>query len=184
MLFWLFVGCSPIEGETAEQTIPDPMFVDIASDGVSVTALEPSRYLGLWYEIATTPGPQQTNCSGTTAEYSLIDDNTVGVYNRCYLGGLNGNVNEINGTATFQDDSFARLLVDFNFGFEAPYNVVALDGASGAEPYRFAAVSSYNALWILSRTPELDEEVYQELLSDLTSREYPVENLEETEHSY
>ena len=92
-------------------------FVDYSADGMSVRSLEPTRYLGVWYEIATTPSFQEANCTGTTAEYGFIDDETISVYNRCYIGALDGRLNEIEGTASFADDSFARLFVDFGFGF-------------------------------------------------------------------
>ena len=175
MLLWLALACTEKdETDTAEVLEEGTMFLPIAEDGISVEELEPTRYLGLWYEISTTPGQQQANCAGTTAEYTLQDEETIGVLNRCYLGSLDGNLNQISGIATVQDDSYARLLVDFNFGFVAPYNVVALDGAAGDEPYRYAAVASFNALWILSRTPQMDTELYETILTDLEDRGYPV----------
>ena len=58
-------------------------------------------------------------------------------------------------------EAHSKLLVDFGFGFEAPYNVVELDGQSGDEPYEFAAVASIGALWILSRTPTIDAELLE-----------------------
>ena len=73
------------------------------------------------------------------------------------------------------------MLVDFDLGFVAPYNIVALDGSTGDEPYQFAAVSSYSALWILSRTPEIDEDLYDLLIDDLDSRSYAVDSLVDTE---
>ena len=182
MLLWLVLACTEEEGkDTAELTEEGTMFLPIAEDGISVEQLEPTRYLGVWYEIATTPGQQQANCAGTTAEYTLEDPETIGVLNRCYLGSLDGSLNQIRGIATVQDDSYARLLVDFNFGFVAPYNVVVLDGAVGDEEYRYAAVASFNALWVLSRTPQMDTELYEAILTDLDERGYPVENLTMTE---
>ena len=56
-------------------------------------------------------------CSGTTAEYSLVDDSTIGVTNRCRIGGLDGGLSRIDGTARVLDDTYARLLVDLGFGF-------------------------------------------------------------------
>ena len=181
MLLLLSFACVQEVEETAEVIEEGALFQPIASDGLSVESVEPARYLGLWYEIATTPGMQQSNCAGTTAEYGLADENTISVLNRCYLGSLDGNLNEIEGIATIQDDSYARLLVDFDLGFVAPYNIVALDGSDSDEPYEFAAVSSYSALWILSRSPDIDEEVYELLLEDLTDRDYAVEDLVTTD---
>ena len=157
-------------------------FVDLAEDGYSVAAVEPERYLGVWYEIATTPSSQQRNCAGTTAEYSLRDDGDINVLNRCYVGDLDGRLSEIEGTASFQDNTYARLLVDFGFGFEAPYFVAELDGSAGNEPYEFALVSTPgSALWVLSRTPQLDTEIYEALIARAEANDLPVDELIETE---
>ena len=159
----------------------DGMFVEDAADGLSVASVNPERYLGVWYEIASTPSPQQALCAGTTAEYSLREDGDVRVVNRCYLGSLEGDLNVIEGSASFVDDTYARLLVDFNLGFEAPYNIVELDGQDGDEPYQFAVVSSPGfALWVLSRTPTMDAELYDTLLLRAADRGLPADTLIET----
>lgn len=157
-------------------------FVSSAEDGESVERLDPARYLGLWYEIATTPSQQQSFCSGTTAEYSLIDDSTIGVTNRCRIGGLDGNQNRIDGTARALDDTYARLLVDLGFGFEAPYTVIDLVDSSGDEPYRHAVVSGGGVqFWILSRTPQISTELYDLLLDRMDDRGIDSDRLIPTE---
>lgn len=158
-----------------------PSFVPLADDGLSVSAVEPERYLGLWYEIATTPSGPQQSCTGTTAEYSLLDSGDIRVLNRCYLDSLDGALSEIEGSASFVDDSYARLLVDFGFGFTAPYNIVELDGSDGEEPYEFAVVSSSGVLmWVLSRTPEMDPDLYALLLERADDQDLPIDRLVET----
>ncbi|HCH64604.1 MAG TPA: lipocalin, partial [Deltaproteobacteria bacterium] len=100
------------------------------------------------------------------------------VINRCYLDSLDGDFNEIEGSASFVDDTYARLLVDFGFGFEAPYNLVELDGRDGDAEYEFAVVSSPGfALWVLSRTPEMDPELYDLLVDRATDRGLPSDTL-------
>lgn len=159
-----------------------PSFVEQSQDGASVQAVEPERYLGLWYEIATTPSFQQTRCTGTTAEYSLREDGLIGVLNRCYLDSLDGSLSQISGTATPIDDTFARLLVDLGFGFDAPYYVVDLDGSKGEEPYEFAVVSSGGqAMWILHRSPQMDPDLYDLLIERALERGLPVDDLMRTE---
>ncbi len=171
-------GCAPTTAEdsgfTEAAPAPQATFAPYAEDGRTVERLVPSRYLGLWYEIATTGSFQQETCVGTTATYSPIDEDTVEVYNRCIRGDFDGQPSEITGTATATDASFTRLLVDFGFGFEAPYDVVELDGAEGDAPYGFAGVSSFEGaqLWILSRTPTLDEGVYAAIVARFEDRDY------------
>lgn len=183
MFGFILLACSsePIKDTATIDT--QPTFADLATGGsTTVQSVEPTRYLGLWYEIASTPIAQQASCTGTTAEYTIKDDTSINVYNRCYLGSLDGEENTILGSARFIDDSYAKLLVDFGFGFEAPYNIVELDGQQVDEPYEFAAVASIGALWILSRTPEIEDELLSELLTRLESRDFPVEDLQYTEH--
>jgi len=158
-------------------------FVEDAADGVSVVAVEPDRYLGVWYEIASSPSPQQAACTATQAEYSLLDNGDIKVVNQCNLGSLDGDLNIIVGSASFVDDSYARLLVDFNLGFTAPYNVVELDGSTGDEPYEFAVVSSPGFfLWVLSRTPQMDPELYDIIVERAVERGLPGDTLIETIH--
>lgn len=173
---------SGLAADSAAAAAPaGPTFLPAAEDGQSVAALDPERYLGVWYEIATTPGFVQQSCTGTTAEYGVVDDDTISVYNRCTLGSLDGPVNEIEGTADFTDDTYARLAVDFGFGFPAPYYVVELDGSEGDAPYSFAAVNSGGfQVWILGRTPTMDRELYRELVDRLDARGLPAERLVRT----
>ena len=187
--FWLagafLVACAgetpDMPGETADtSTSPTTAFAPYAEDGESVASLIPDRYLGTWYEIATTPSFQQQSCTGTTADYSLRDDGTVRVLNRCTVS---GSLNEIEGSARFLDDTYARLEVDFGLGFSAPYYVVELDGGDGGEPYEFAAVSSAGlALWVLARRPTIDETLYETLLERLSDAGLPSDTLVPTPH--
>ena len=157
--------------EAQEAVDSEPRFVPHAADGISVEQVDPARYLGLWYEIATTPSQQQSACAGTMAEYSLVDEETIGVTNRCYIGSLEGRLNEIDATARALDDSYARLMVDFGFGFEAPYTVIELYEPPGDEPYTYAAVTTSEvSYWILSRTPQMPQEMYDTLLEKIEER--------------
>ena len=168
----VLLACSGDSSEDTAQIVDaEPRFVPHAADGVSVERVEPARYLGLWYEIATTPSQQQSACAGTMAEYSLVDEDTIGVTNRCYVGSLEGRLNEIDATARALDDSYARLMVDFGFGFEAPYTVIELYEPPGDEPYTYAAVTTSEVqYWILSRTPQMPQEMYDTLLEKIDER--------------
>ena len=167
----------------------EPSFLPYAEDGESVEEVDAPRYLGLWYEIATTPSQQQSFCSGTTAKYSLADDGVnIDVVNRCYVGGLDGDRNRATAIARPLDETYARLMVDFGYGFEAPYTVIEVYDDPSEDAYSYAAVTSNNSsYWILSRTPQMPSELYEEILlridenggdsSRLIETEQPVEEL-------
>ena len=42
-----------------------------------VNAVDLNRYLGKWYEIASYPAWFQKECTGSTAEYSLLPDGKI-----------------------------------------------------------------------------------------------------------
>jgi apolipoprotein D and lipocalin family protein len=176
LLLYTLLACAPQSPQPDETQATghhnhSPRFVPYSPDGGSVERVEPSRYLGLWYEIATTPSQQQAACSGTMAEYSLREEDTIGVINRCYSGGLDGRLNEIEATARPIDETFARLMVDFGFGFEAPYTVIELVEPPGDEPYTHAAVTTSNVqYWILSRTPQMPDDLYETILDRIAEQ--------------
>ncbi len=135
-----------------------------------VPEVEVERYMGLWYEIARYPNSFEQGCVGSTAEYTLMDDGRVRVFNRCFEGSLNGPANTIEGTARVADtQTNAKLKVQFFWPFEADYWIIALD-----EDYQWAVVGepSRSFLWILSRTPQLDDAIYDQILADLPAQGY------------
>ena len=130
------------------------------------------RYAGLWYEIAKIPNKFEKQCAyGTTATYTLRDDGKITVTNRCFEE--DGKVDEIAGVARVEDRaSNARLGVSFFslLGWRpvwAPYWILGL----GAD-YEYAVVGSPSRtfLWILSRTPEMDESTYEAILQRLPEK--------------
>ncbi len=153
-------GLAPVGGTAPLATVEN---VDIA------------KYMGKWYEIAKYPVPFENGCYGVTAEYSLKDDGTVRVFNTCRTA--DGAIaNTIEGFAAVADPaSKAKLTVYFFYPFGAPYWILELD-----ENYQYAVVGdpSRSTLWILSRTPTLDEATYQGILARLSEKGYDPARLE------
>ena len=170
---------SPVEVET-----PDgPVFMPLAEGQDVVEFVEVDRYMGLWYEIATTPSFQQASCLGTTAEYTFNEEQGwVDVSNLCYVGNFDGTPQGVQGRAELVDlDTQAKLNVIF-FGQAAPYWVVALDGNDSDAPYAWAVVSvpGKQTLWILSRTPQMADSDRAAIEAHLALRGYPVDKLLDT----
>ncbi len=144
----------------------------------TVESVDLQRYAGKWYEIASYPAPFQRDCTGTTAEYTLRDDGTVQVFNRCLKGDLTGPEDTIIGTARVVDaETNAKLAVNFGFFFEGPYWILMLD-----PDYQYAVVGepTRSFLWILSRTPQMDGAVYEQILADLPALGYDPSRLNRT----
>ncbi len=137
-----------------------------------VENFEVNRYLGLWYEIGSIPQSFQRGCTGTTAEYSLINARTVRVVNRCFQDSLDGELREAHGKAKIPDPSVpSKLNVSFFWPFSGAYWVIEL-----GENYEYSVVGhpSRDYLWVLSRTPQMDEGLYQEILERQAAKGYDI----------
>ena len=130
------------------------------------------RYMGLWYQISANEVSFNEGLVGVTAEYTLLEDGSVEVYNRGYQDTLDGEVSDITGLATvYNTETNAELIVEFP---EAPsfaypnYLIVVLDEID----YQYAVVTDPfdYTLFVLSRTPSMDDNTYAMILGDLESR--------------
>lgn len=122
-----------------------------------VIGFELDRYLGTWYEIARLDHSFERGLNNITAEYSLRSDGGVKVINRGYSR-KTGEWEEAEGRAYFVDGpDTGYLKVSFFGPFYGSYVIFGLDH----ENYRYSFVTGPNRdyLWLLSRTPEIDEEV-------------------------
>ena len=144
-------------------------------DKTVVKELDIERYLGKWYEIARYDHRFERGLVGVTASYSFRDDGKIKVVNTGYKETLNGQKSEAIGKAKIPDPNVpSKLKVSFFWLFYGDYFVFELD-----ENYQWAVIGSStdNYLWILSRTPQMDETVYYELLNKLTTRGYNIDKL-------
>jgi len=173
---FLFTACCSILLTAGACT---PM-TDATSRLQTVDNVDIERYAGLWYEIARYPNGFQTQCAGgTTAEYIIRDNGDVTVINRCNVGSLDGEVDTQEGFAQVVDeDTNAKLVVYFFFPFGGDYWIIDLD----EENYEWAVVGepSRSFLWILSRSPELDDDVMNGILERLPDQGYDPDRLQMT----
>lgn len=139
-----------------------------------IEGFDSQRYLGTWYEIARLNHPFERGLEQVTANYSPREDGGIKVINRGY-NTQKQRWQESTGKAYFTGEpQRAALKVSFFGPFYGGYNVIALDQA-----YRYALVCGPNRhyLWILSRTPQLDEGIKQTLVNQARKAGFPVESL-------
>jgi apolipoprotein D and lipocalin family protein len=144
----------------------------------TVSKVDLNRYVGTWYEIASYPQSFQKGCTGTTATYTLRDDGQIDVLNECRKGSLDGKEDSARGRARVVDrDTNAKLEVSFFRPFWGDYWIIDL-----GPNYEYAVIGhpSRDYLWILSRTPTLDETTYEGISSRLEEKGYPLGRLEKT----
>ncbi|MDP1767283.1 MAG: lipocalin family protein [Nitrospirota bacterium] len=147
----------------------------------TVAAVDLSRYAGTWYEIARLPMWFQRHCVDSKAVYFIRPDGAVGVHNECVTD--TGGFEQAEGVARVVDPKTnARLTVVFDNWFarlfgssrDGNYWILDLD-----VEYRTAIVGTPDRryLWILSRTPQLDEPTYRGLVERARQLGYPVSDL-------
>lgn len=160
-LTFLFITCKaqPMPDQTIHQSFD----------------FELEEYLGTWYEIARYDHPFERGLQGVTATYSIRKDGKIKVLNQGYKGGLNGKHKSAEGKAKLASDETPRnLKVSFFLFFYGDYNILELD-----EDYQYALIGtgSDDYLWILSRTPQMDKDTYNELIEIAEKRGYDTSKL-------
>ena len=148
----------------------------------SVENFELDRYLGLWFNISNYDVSFQRGCQNTTAEYNLMSNGRVEVINSCRKGGPGSDFEIAEGVARIRNpERPSELQVRFSRlqRWMDNYWVILLD-----EDYQWAVVGepSGRFLWVISRTPELDEELYADILEEIEALGYPTQTLEKTIH--
>jgi apolipoprotein D and lipocalin family protein len=144
----------------------------------TVSHVDLNRYMGKWYEIASFPQWFQKNCVASSANYSLRSDGKVDVLNQCRDKKLDGKLREAKGKAKVADrETNAKLKVSFFWPFSGDYWIIDL-GAN----YEYAVVGhpKRKYLWILSRTPHMEQSVYDKILDRLRQQHYDVTRLRKT----
>lgn len=167
------------DSATATQTNPsaEPKAVDV---------IDVQKYAGTWYEVARLPMYFQRNCaSDVQAKYSLNADKTIKVRNQCL--NKEGKLDVSEGVAYPQNDGNSQLKVSFlpkglrwvPFS-KGDYWVLRVD-----EDYQVALVGgpSHRYLWLLSRTPDVDEAVIEDYLNTAIAQGYDLSKLIRTKHS-
>jgi apolipoprotein D and lipocalin family protein len=110
----------------------------------------------------------------------LNANNSIKAVNRGY-NYVTNEWKEATGKAKFVGkNDVAMLKVSFFGPFYAGYNVIAID-----KDYQYALVSgsSQKYLWILSRTPQLPDEIKEQYLQLAHKKGYKVENFIWVEHN-
>lgn len=144
----------------------------------AVEKVDLAKYAGKWYEIASFPQRFQKGCHCTTAEYTPTDKGYIIVENKCKKGSINGRETNIKGKAFIVPNTGnAQLMIQFFWPFKGKYWIIDL-----AADYSYAVVSHPNKeyLWILSRTPQMNDDIYAGILARLKEKGFDLAALQRT----
>jgi apolipoprotein D and lipocalin family protein len=146
---------------------------------ISSQAIDPARYAGLWYEIARFPVAFQRGCRETTAQYGVVDADTLSVVNTCRKGGPQGELDQVVGVGEITGPGQLKVSFDSVPFIAAHYWVLWVDDA-----YQTAVVGvpSGRAGWVLSRVSDPSIARQQQALQVLRANGYDTSKLIFTEH--
>ncbi len=150
-------------------------------DGLKpVELFQVERYLGTWYEIARLDHSFERGLSRVTAEYRMRDDGGIRVLNRGYSA-AEDKWKEAEGRAYFvKSPEQGFLKVSFFGPFYGSYVVLELD----RQNYSYALVCGPDRsyLWILARSPNLDEKIKKSLIDKAAALGFDTSKLIEVRH--
>jgi apolipoprotein D and lipocalin family protein len=147
----------------------------------TVEAVDLSRYVGTWFEIARFPNRFQRRCVGDVrASYVRRSDGRIDVINRCRAA--DGTVTEARGIARVVDERtsaklkvrFAPAVLSFLPMVWGDYWILGL-----AADYSWAVVGSPDRtyLWVLARTAQLPPEQFAAALATARANGFDVDRL-------
>lgn len=159
ILLSLFILSTTVFAQKKSNKLPPPQTVPV---------VDLKQYTGKWYEIARYPNKFQKKCvANTTATYTLKPDGNIEVFNQCLvkngtLDGAKGEAKIVEGSSNSKFDvRFAPKAMSFLSAVWGDYWILDLD-----KDYKYAAIGDPKReyLWILSRTPEMKDATYQNIL--------------------
>lgn len=128
------------------------------------------KFSGKWFEVARLDTDFQPNMTNVIAEYILNNNGTITVINS---GFIDDQLKQIIGNAitTEKDD---LLKVSFYPGVYSDYKILAID-----KNYQYALIAGEDKkfLWILSRTPYINKDVYSKFIDIANKNEFDTTKL-------
>lgn len=139
------------------------------------------KYVGKWYAISAMPQFFTRNCKAQTADYGIINPQTISVLNTCLKEKgqttIKGQAVVVNAQTNAElevtfDNFFTRL-----FRVKGDYTIIKLD-----KDYKFVLIGSKDrkSLWILAREKTMPEEVYELYVEEAKASDFPVEKLKKS----
>ncbi len=173
------VGAVPVTGAS------EAYMIDANGPVTTVASVDLDRYAGDWFEIARFENRFQKKCAGDVkASYARRADGRIDVTNSCRTA--DGGTTVAKGVARVEDAAmrsklkvrFAPGLLSFLPFVWGDYWIIGLDGQ-----YRWAVVGSPDRryLWILSRSPQMDQSLLDEALEQARANGFDVSKLRRTQ---
>ena len=142
----------------------------------TVEKVDLERFMGDWYVIANIPTFLEKGAHNAVETYALNDDGTIDTTFVFRDGGFDGKQKQYNPKGFVRDDGSNALWgMRFIWPIKADYRIVYLD-----EDYQQTIIGRQKRdfLWIMARTPTIDESDYERLVKFAASIGYDVGKIE------
>ena len=146
-----------------------------------VKNLDINKFMGRWYVISLIPNWIEEGATNSYDDYKLNEDGTIEI---TYKAIKNGKQKSIKQKGIVSKDNSARWEIEFLKPwipfYKAPYEVIILD-----ENYEYMVVGYPDNTfgWIMSRTIEINNDIYNDILNELEkSFQYDKNNFKKVTH--
>ncbi|MBN1600263.1 MAG: lipocalin family protein [Chitinispirillaceae bacterium] len=145
-----------------------------------VKKLDFNRFFGRWYEIARLPNNHEKGLVEVTATIKKSDGKIV-IVNEGFKGSRRGKRTAIKGEINIPNPKLPAWFKMKVWLFSLDYKIIEID-----KNYQYALVAgnSDKFLWILSRTPVMDEDAYCNLVAMADRMGFNVSKLEKVSQDY
>jgi len=163
-----------------------------AQAAAPLPTLDVNAYMGRWHQVALYPNRFQAQClDSTTATYRLLDDGRVEVANRCRTqdgwdetvgvarprdGTVRQDGGRVLAPASLEVSFLPKALRWLGVGW-GKYDVVHLSPGAPQSGWAVVSEPSKQYLWVLSRTPQLDDAQWAAVTAELQRMGFDLQRL-------
>lgn len=120
-----------------------------------------NRFMGDWYVIANIPTFIEKGAHNAIESYAKNEDGTIATTFRFNQDSFEGELKRYNPTGYVSENNNSEWGMQFIWPFKAEFIIAYL---SNDYKHTIIARSARDYLWIMSRSPVIDEDVYQSLV--------------------
>ncbi len=148
----------------------------------TVDRVDLNRFMGDWYVIANIPTFLERGAHNAVENYRLDDDGTIETTFTYRKGGFDGEQKKLTARGFVRDaDSNALWGMQFIWPFKADYRVAYLDDAYSQT---IIARQQRDYVWIMARSPSIDDASYARLVREVSQLGYDTNKLERVPQSW
>lgn len=142
----------------------------------TVSFVDLERFMGDWYVIANIPTFLEKDAYNAIESYRLMDDGTVATTFQFNKGASDGPLKTYHPRGFIKDEtSNAVWGMQFLWPFKAEYRIIYLN-----DDYSVTVIgrSKRDYVWVMSRSPSIDEQEYASILKLLAAQGYDVSKVQ------